>query len=330
MTADFLFVSNDKYVKYLGISSYSVLHNMCPAVEKVRIFVMDCGITEENRQRLLRQTARFDNAEMIFFDIDKKLDAVTPKEKSRWHRAIYGRLFLPEIVKLYKDIDRMIYLDCDLLMDRPVTELFTMPLDGKCLAGVSDSETVNRRNVLGITDPAGIYINSGVLVIDTARWVELDASRRIIEYINSFPEELLFPDQDAINYILQGEIVLIDIRYNMLSMVTYEDAWKMAHYAFGYAYTEMETYRALYQGSIYHFAGHDMFAVTEMGPMHRMKFMKYYKLCDWNKEPLNVGGFKKRLNWFAVSVKRLLTLEGLRNRLMMKKSFPENGPRIIR
>ena len=52
MTADFLLVSDDKYVKNLGICTYSVLHNMCPVAEKVRIFVMDCGITEANRQRL--------------------------------------------------------------------------------------------------------------------------------------------------------------------------------------------------------------------------------------------------------------------------------------
>ena len=66
MTADFLLVSDDKYVKNLGICTYSVMHNMCPEVDKVRLFVMDCGITEENKQRLHAQAAKFGNAEMIF------------------------------------------------------------------------------------------------------------------------------------------------------------------------------------------------------------------------------------------------------------------------
>ena len=52
MIADFLFVSNDKYVKYLGICTYSVMHNMCPVVDKLRLFIMDCGISEENITRL--------------------------------------------------------------------------------------------------------------------------------------------------------------------------------------------------------------------------------------------------------------------------------------
>ena len=76
MTADFLFVSDDNYVKNLGICTYSVMHNMCPEVDKVRLFVMDCGITEENKAKLHAQAGRFDNAEMIFYDIDEKLNAV--------------------------------------------------------------------------------------------------------------------------------------------------------------------------------------------------------------------------------------------------------------
>ena len=41
MTADFMFVSDDNYVKNLGICTYSVMHNMCPEMEHVRLFVMD-------------------------------------------------------------------------------------------------------------------------------------------------------------------------------------------------------------------------------------------------------------------------------------------------
>ena len=79
MTANFMLVSDDKYTKNLGICTYSVLHNMCPAVEHVRIFVMDCGITEENKAKLRRQAARFDNAELVFHNIEQQLDEVSTK-----------------------------------------------------------------------------------------------------------------------------------------------------------------------------------------------------------------------------------------------------------
>ena len=305
MTADFLFVSDDKYVKNLGICTYSVMHNMCPAVDKVRLFVMDCGITEQNKQKLRHQAARFDNAEMIFYDIDEKLNAVVPKVKTRWHRAIYGRLFLNELPALYSDMDRLIYLDCDLLMDRPVTDLFTVDLSGKCLAAVTDADNSPRKQALGM-DPDCNYINSGVLVIDTARWIQLDASRRIIEYINSFPEALLYPDQDAINYVLGHEIVILPLEFNMMWMICKRDIPKMLRRIPDFYYSAEELEYALYNPSIVHFAGHNMWSFDGITPVAAGVFKKYRKLCDWNDCKRQFGSAGEFGRWLLMSVKRTL------------------------
>lgn len=311
MTANFLFVSDDNYVRNLGICTYSVLHNMCPEAERVRLFVMDCGITAENKARLLRQTARFDNAEMIFYDITGKLDEVVPKVPTQWHRAIYGRLFLTEILPLYDDLERMIYLDCDLLMDRPVTELFTLSLNGNCLAGVADADNVPRKAALGI-DPQYTYINSGVLVIDTKKWQALNASSRIVDYINSFPKAFLYPDQDAINYILYDEITLIEPVYNMMWMICHRDLARMMYYVKGFPYTQEQLAQALYQGKIYHYAGHNMWEFNGITPVHAKIFKKYLRLSDWQNEKRHFGNVRNFVMWLLLSVKRFLVGEWLR------------------
>ena len=303
MTADFLLVSDDKYVKNLGICTYSVLHNMCPVAEKVRIFVMDCGITEANRQRLRAQAARFDNAEMIFYDIDRKLNAVVPKVKTRWHRAIYGRLFLNELPALYEGMDRLVYLDCDLLMDSPVTELFTMDLGGKCLAAVTDADNAPRKRVLGIPDDCD-YINSGVLAIDVARWIELDASRRIIEYINSFPDALLYPDQDAINYVLGHEIVILPPEYNMMWMLCERDIPKMLARIPDFYYTADQLRYALFHPRVVHFAGHNMWSFDGITPVAASVFKKYRALSDWRDEKRRFGSAGEFVRFCLTLVKR--------------------------
>ena len=320
MTADFLFVSNDKYVKYLGICTYSVMHNMCPAVGQVRLFVMDCGITEENKARLKKQAAGFDNAEIIFFPLERKLDEIVPRVPNNWNRAIYGRLFLTELLKRY-DIKRLVYLDCDLLMDRPVTGLFSMPLDGKCIAGVSDGESLLRKKALGLP-PQSPYINSGVMVIDTARWVELDASQKMIDYINNFPEKLIYPDQDAINFIMTDEIKLLDPQYNMLLMLCARDIPIIMNQPEKYIYTEEQTVRALYHGSIYHFAGHDMWSFYGITPAHAIIFKKYRRLCDWRSEKRKFGGVKNALLWSLITLKRLLIGELSLTRRKMNEKLP--------
>lgn len=319
MIADFLFVSNDKYVKYLGICTYSVMHNMCPVVDKLRLFIMDCGISEENISRLKKQASKFRNAEIIFFNIEKKLSEIVPKVPNNWNRAIYGRLFLTEILREY-DIKRIIYLDCDLLMDRPIPELFTLPLDGKCIGGVSDGESFQRKTALGI-DLAYPYINSGVLVIDTERWVSLDASEKIIDYINSFPEKLVYPDQDAINLILRDEIKLLEPRYNMLLMICERDIPKILKYSKDYIYNEEQTRSALYHGCIYHYAGHNMWSWSGITPAHEIIFRKYHRLCDWRGEKRTVGKLRDFIIWSMVLFKRLLIGELRLTRKKMNEDF---------
>ena len=305
MTADFLFVSDNNYVRNLGICTCSVMHNMCGEAEKVRLFVMDCGITEENRQRLIKQAERFGNAEMIFYDIDKKLDAVMPKVKTRWHRAIYGRLFLNELPALYPDMDRLVYLDCDLLMDAPVTELFTMDLQGKCLAAVTDADNSPRKQALGI-DPECAYINSGVLAIDTSRWTELDASRRIIEYINGFPEALLYPDQDAINFVLGHEIVILPPEYNMMWMICERDIPKMIDRIPDFYYTADQLEYALYHPRVVHFAGHDMWSFDGITPVAAGVFKKYRAMSDWKDCGRRFRSPGEFFRWCAFSCVRLI------------------------
>ena len=318
MTADFLLVSDNNYVKNLGISAYSVMHNMCPEAERVRIFVMDCGIAEENKQRLLNQAAKFPNAEMIFYDIDRKLDAVVPKVKTRWNRAIYGRLFLNELPELYSDMDRLIYLDCDLLMDRPVTELFTMDLGGKCLAAVTDADNSPRKRALGIPSECS-YINSGVLVIDTARWIALDASRKIIEYINGFPEALLYPDQDAINYVLGNEITVLPPEYNMMWMICERDIPKMLRRIPDFYYSAEELQYALYHPRIVHFAGHDMWSFDGITPVAASIFKKYRRLCDWHDARRSFKSPGQFFKWCVFSVKRALCGDYMKARTRAKR-----------
>lgn len=305
MTANFLFVSDDNYVASLGISSYSVLHNMSPAVDKVRIFVMDCGITEENQEKLRKQTARFENAEIIFYNIEKQLNEIVPKVKARWHRAIYGRLLLNEIAARYDGVERLVYMDCDTLMDRPVTELFEMDLQGKCIAGVMDSDNTTQKRTLHIKDER-IYINSGVLVIDTAKWIELNASQRIIEYINSFTEELKYPDQDAINYILSDDILPLKPEYNMMWMLCDKDISIMLDDIEGDFYTPEELHYALHNAKIYHYASHNMWEIEDITPIPGRVIDKYRKLCDWRDKKRHFRSFSGFLLWLSITAKRML------------------------
>lgn len=302
MTVNFLFVSDDKYVKNLGICTCSVMYNMCPNVDKVKMYIMDCGITEKNKVRLIRQAERFHNAEIHFHDIDTLLDSVKPKKETKWHKSIYGRLFLNEILKQYDDIDRIIYLDGDIILTQPVAELFDMDMRGKCIAGVRDCDETVRKHSLHMEE-GKIYINSGVLVIDTKRWVEIDAGHRIIEYINSFSEELPYPDQDAINQVLFDEIIAIPLKYNFFWMICDRDIPKMLNER-ELTYSGEEIYEGLHNAKVIHFAGHDMWSMYGSSPVAIRAFIKYRNLSDWKKCRRKFYSVRDFFLWLLIFIKR--------------------------
>ena len=303
VTADFLLVSDDNYVKNLGICTYSIMHNMCGEADRVRLFVMDCGISDNNIKRLQRQTERFDNAEIYFCDITVYVDYIANNIDSPWHRSIYGRLFPAKVLKICPDVNRLVYMDCDTLMDLPVTDLYTMDMHGKCLAAVADADEDHRKQTLEMPEE-GVYINSGVLVIDLAGWTERNAAERIIEYLCTCKNTLLYPDQDAISSVMWDDMEIIPLEYNMMWMICDSDIPKLVNNIPQFPYTADEVTHALHNMKICHYSGHDMWTFYGITPIQARIFKKYRRLCDWRNEKRSFESPVKFVLWVMKSVKR--------------------------
>ena len=77
---------------------------------------------------------------------------------------------LPDIAATLMDVPRLIYLDCDLLVFRDLSELFDLNCRGKVIAAVRDSETLIAQRMIRMIASAmnlpaeGTYFNSGVML----------------------------------------------------------------------------------------------------------------------------------------------------------------------
>ena len=58
-------------------------------------------------------------------------------------------------------------------------------------------------------------MNSGVLVIDLDRWRSMWVQKRLYDYIRRYGDLLAIHDQDALNAVFQGDIALLDPRWNL-------------------------------------------------------------------------------------------------------------------
>jgi FkbM family methyltransferase len=127
------------------------------------------------------------------------------------------RLLLP---RLLPEVERVLYLDADLLVTGPIHALWDTDLAGKCLAAVTNPVLGDdRRRVvedLGLPDPAR-YFNSGVMLMDLVRLRDtglmLEAERIARE--RSVPTP--WADQEPLNAALWEQRLDLHPRWNLMN-----------------------------------------------------------------------------------------------------------------
>jgi lipopolysaccharide biosynthesis glycosyltransferase len=132
--------------------------------------------------------------------------------RDQWTSAAYYRLFFSSLLPV--NIERLLYLDCDTLVINPLTELFQLPLDGHPVGAVYDNY-VKTQPAIGIFEE-GEYFNSGVLLMDLAKWRQQAISEKTFAYLTSYPDRIRYVDQCALNAVLKRNWRKLDFRFNLM------------------------------------------------------------------------------------------------------------------
>ena len=119
------------------------------------------------------------------------------------------RCWFPDILK---DLDKVIYLDIDILVRKPLDELWNLDIENYYIAAVED---LNIRLFwqscfVGIEEEE--YINSGVLLMNLKKMRQDNLVKKMKFLLTTV--ELKFLDQDALNIACNKKIYYIDTRFN--------------------------------------------------------------------------------------------------------------------
>jgi len=121
----------------------------------------------------------------------------------------YCRILLPQLL----NFPRLIYLDCDVLVFRDLSELFDLELSpSKVIAAVRDSETLtlgdDSYTLAGAMNlPAdGRYFNSGVMLMNLKELRKENFTEKSLEFFKNCRGAYRFWDQSAFNFLLHGQI----------------------------------------------------------------------------------------------------------------------------
>lgn len=170
-------------------------------------------LTDANRERLESLAVRY-NRTLTFHKVDtSRLEGVRFRQINPLTKAAYYRILLASIMP---DVDKVLYLDVDIVVIRNIRELLDTDLENYPLAAVADpyQEGVVKGNRiqlgLGARDP---YFNSGVMLINLDYWRKNDSEKYLLAFARR-DRHVYFHDQDALNFLFRNNWKELSPRYN--------------------------------------------------------------------------------------------------------------------
>ena len=148
------------------------------------------------------------------------LEAIVFKEAERYQYlpvhshltfAMYLRLFMTEY--LDPAIDKILYLDSDIILCSDLTDLWQIDLGDHYLGAAREPYNERQRSPLGF-GPDDLYINSGVMLVNLAKWRRDQVVPKFIAFADTHQASFSSPDQDILNSVFRGHILDIGYQWN--------------------------------------------------------------------------------------------------------------------
>ena len=177
--------------------------------------IIDGSVTQRDKNDLCAITAQFPDKTVEYYVIDKLFIDSIPHLKGRYlSQAMYYRLYLSEI--LPKSINKVLYLDCDMIVCHSLRTLWDIDVSHVALAGIPDVLSGEEIDRLGYPSELN-YFNAGVLLINLDYWRDNDVLSEFLAYITKQGSNLYHHDQDVLNYVFREKKVLLPIKFNFIS-----------------------------------------------------------------------------------------------------------------
>ena len=227
------FSTDDNYIPFLDVAIRSLIANASKDYD-YRIMILHTGLQADGVQKVMQnQVAGF---RIDFIDISEQVESIKSRFKNVYHFSVvtYYRLF---IASLFPQYDKVIYLDCDLVVLGDVSELYNTDLGDNILGAAPEQFVQNTKEfreyaatALGV-DPDG-YVNAGVLVMNLAAFRACGIEDKFVRLITEYDFDLLDPDQAYLNYLCLGKIHVLPNGWNKEPMpLPCEGKKNIVHYA---------------------------------------------------------------------------------------------------
>lgn len=229
------FASDENYAPYLKTALYSLLCNGDTSCCYDILILHKC-ISQNSQDSILKLSKVSEKVSIRFVDVTLFDEQIVTDVGRYWSVETNYRLFLlSELFALY---DRVLYLDCDIVVIGDVSELYYCELHGNmagAVKGVSlrylvfsksamfvNNVPYNATNYaekyLGLKDVKE-YFNAGVILFDLKCCRERVSFEEVLSVLHE--KEYCLNDQDVLNIIMDGNVESLDCKWNYTNDIEY-------------------------------------------------------------------------------------------------------------
>ena len=203
------------FVMPTGVMMYSVCMNN-KDVDIVFHLVVDESVSERDKKDLEENISTFKGKQVSFYRVDSRRFQNLPALSSQSHltQAAYYRLVLSEI--LPQGLDKVLYLDGDIVVRKSLLPLWNTNLTGYAIAAAESvaSGYMPYYNRLKYPPHLG-YFCSGVLLVNLAYWRTHEVTKSFSTYMRDHSSDILCHDQDVLNVVFCNKKLMLPITYNL-------------------------------------------------------------------------------------------------------------------
>ncbi len=213
--------ANDRFAPYLDVMIRSIVANASKE-RNYDIIVLYNDISERNQRLIQWDHDELDHVTIRFIKVSNYFDASKLFVDQHLSVETYYRLIIPEIMPNYHKI---LYLDCDMVVDHDVAELYDLDLEGNIIGAAKDIDVAGQVNLkqnhwetyavetLGLDQPYD-YFQAGVLVIDLDLLRKTISSKEMIDLALS--HAFRCHDQDVLNIVCKNRVYYLPQQWNTL------------------------------------------------------------------------------------------------------------------
>lgn len=208
-TVDLVLITDANYMDFTRVAINSAKQTKCP-LSRYHFYVMTLDVSDSDVKALTALQGK-----------DVKIDVLPQKEADLFYirdthvsKTSLLKYYIPNALP---DLDKVLYIDSDILVLHDLNKLYNTDITGKYLAAVKDpSWFFENTHVLELNlEKRGFYFNSGVMLLNLKKFREDNLIEKLEDYTNN--NFRTYMDQDALNVVVGDDVVLMDFENNAMN-----------------------------------------------------------------------------------------------------------------